>query len=250
MPDQPGHSQYLREELDEADRYRIENHLLDCPLCSDAVEGYANLHNFEEDGQLDTLQQAFPTASPPLEVVKKPTVTRRRLFPAVAAAASVLLLISAIWLYWQSGTSERLYQAYHESFLPENLAAIRSVEENTNTNAFKEGLEAYQQGAYLQSIPLLEDHLMAHSEDVQATLLLGLAYLENGQALEAAEKLEIVRLNSTDYYEDASWYASLAHIKAGQLEEAREILMDLQRLEDGYYKEEVKTILNKLPKKE
>ena len=54
---------YLIGELDESSRYRVENHLLDCPLCSDAVEGFAENYNFDKDEQLDELKKAISKKS-------------------------------------------------------------------------------------------------------------------------------------------------------------------------------------------
>ena len=47
---------YLSGEVDQSARYRIENHLLDCPLCEEAVEGYAAEYDFAQDDGLDQLK--------------------------------------------------------------------------------------------------------------------------------------------------------------------------------------------------
>ena len=61
--------QYLSNELSEDSRYEAENHMLDCPLCHDAVEGFAAHYNFEEDPQLrqieETIQLGEETAATP-----------------------------------------------------------------------------------------------------------------------------------------------------------------------------------------
>ncbi|MEO1513808.1 MAG: hypothetical protein AAFV95_02305 [Bacteroidota bacterium] len=237
---------YLREELDEDTQYQLENHLLDCPLCSDAVEGYATHYNFEEDKQLEELQTHFSSAPKPA----KATVAKERsLWPRLAAAAAaVLLLTTAIWQYANHQAEENLYLAYHESFVPENLSAIRSADgqQSSTDENFLQATKLYQAQDYAASIPPLERHLAQDSEDVMATLLLGLAYLEEGKSQQAIDKLEIVRLNSSDYYEDASWYAALAYLQADQAADARLLLQDLRQLKDGFYQAKIEELLSKL----
>lgn len=42
---------YLTNRLSEEERFRVENHLLDCPLCSDAVDGYAAMEVDQSAGK-------------------------------------------------------------------------------------------------------------------------------------------------------------------------------------------------------
>ena len=40
---------YVSNKLDAEARFRVENHLLDCSLCNEAVEGFQNSRTFGED---------------------------------------------------------------------------------------------------------------------------------------------------------------------------------------------------------
>jgi len=40
--------QYLQEELSEKASYQIENHLIDCPSCLEAIGAYVSTHHPEE----------------------------------------------------------------------------------------------------------------------------------------------------------------------------------------------------------
>ena len=68
---------YLKEQLTNQERFRVENHLLDCPLCTDAVEGFANGYNFDEDIELREIETALATA-------EKTSPTKVRTLPSAS----------------------------------------------------------------------------------------------------------------------------------------------------------------------
>lgn len=84
---------YQQEKMDDAESYRVERHLLECELCSDAVEGMELL---EAKQAKDNLQALKGRLSARLEEQKNPS---RPLYWKWVAAASVLLLASAVF-FW------------------------------------------------------------------------------------------------------------------------------------------------------
>ena len=90
---------YLKGELNEAARYRIENHLLDCPLCSDAVEGFASEYNFDENRELDELKTAINR-----KIAEPPNLSKSTIFTLNRIAAAIIFLIisSATIFYWNT----------------------------------------------------------------------------------------------------------------------------------------------------
>ena len=235
---------YLKEQLDEEQRYKVENHLLDCPLCSAAVEGFAQHYNFDADEQLAELQRARPQESP-LRVARLP----RRLpwFNRIAAAMLLLVIAAAAVLYWQSQHNERLYQAYYESPGGELLAALRSGSTSEQSD-FTQAIALFNEERYAESLPYFDAYLAAGPEDAAAQFYAGIALLETGQPAAAADHLRTVRINSEEFYEEASWYLILANVRMEETKEAKDLLGELLQYKNGYYQKQAEELLERLEK--
>ena len=237
---------YLKGSLNEEARYEVENHLLDCELCSAAVEGFAESYNFDENRELEELAQRF-SSQKAAEAQIRPLRRNYRWLNRVAAAAILLILPLAAWMYWNAQSEERLFARYFESYTSDYLATRSSnPSKDLHHSLLEKAVERYQQKEYLQSIPLLEVYLEKVPENTIAAFHAGMACLEVGQTSKAIQYLEVVRLNDAQYYEEASWYLALAHVQLGQEETARAILNDLLKIENGYYEKQVQELGERL----
>ncbi|MEM1318755.1 MAG: zf-HC2 domain-containing protein [Bacteroidota bacterium] len=235
---------YLKEELDEEQRYEVENHLLDCPLCSAAVEGFAQHYDFEADAQLAELQAARPRA----EVAPVVQLPRRRPWLNRIAAAMLLLIVaSAALLYWQSQSNERLYRAYYERPGGELLAALRSAGASEQGD-FARAIALFNEERYIESLPYFEAYLSEGVEDAAAQFYAGVAHLEAGQPAAATNYLKTARINSDQFYEEASWYLILTKVRMEEREEAKALLKELLKYEEGYYQKQAEGLLEQLKK--
>ncbi len=233
---------YLQETMDEEQRYRAENHLLDCPLCTAAVEGFANQYDFDKDKQLEELQERF---SPPAAKARPPR--RFSLFNRIAAALLLLVVSLAALLYWQSQSSERLYQAYFQQPDSELLASVRSANAGSPLHPdFDKAMQLFNDQRYKESTAYFRDYLNSQPENAAVNFYAGVALLESGEAAAAAEQLETARINSEQFYEEASWYLALAHIRMEEPREARTVLKELLKYKDGFYKEKATALLEKI----
>ena len=86
---------YLQSNTDDEKRYRIENHLLDCPLCNAAVEGLSEHYNFEEHNDLDELEDTIRDQYQESEVKVVEMPRRRPILARIASVAAILLLVVA-----------------------------------------------------------------------------------------------------------------------------------------------------------
>lgn len=231
---------YLAEKLDEDNRFAVENHLLDCELCSAAVEGFAASYDFEKDQNLEQLAERFPYSEAARAAQTQALRNSYRWLNRIAAAAAILLLPLAAWLYWNSQADDRLYLHYFESYQSDYLS-VRGKADNAPP-LLKQAMANYQQKEYLRSLPLFESYLEEIPENTIAIFHAGLASLEAGQTTKAIQYLEIVRINDNDYYEDASWYLALAYLKLDRKAEAQGILDDLSKIPNGYYNQQVKDL--------
>ena len=238
---------YLEGQLSEEERYAVEHHLTDCELCSAAIEGYAQSYNFETDTELDELAGHFSTeqAQAAEEAQIRPLERSYRGLNRIAAAVLLLALPLAGWLYWNAQANERLYSQYFEAYSSDYLA-LRSEADKTPNPMLKSAMEVYQKQDYTQSLALLEMYLEKDPENTIAVFHAGVASLEEGQIRKAIQYLERVRFNDERYYEDASWYLTLAYLKAGQKTKVHAVLEDLLKLPKGYYYDRATALKNKL----
>jgi len=238
--------QYLAKDLSEDRRYEVENHMLDCPLCHDTVEGFAAHYNFEEDPQLHQIEEAIQLreqadAPPQIRPVRSLLLNR------IAASLLFLVLASAAVLYWQSGRQQRLYQAYYESPDTDLFAGLRSGSAaNAEEGALDQAMQFYEQSDFEQSLSYFEEYLAQSPENATANFLAGTAYLEANQLAAATEQFKIARINSEAFYEEATWYLALIHIRLKDAAAAIPLLEELAQGEGSNYKAKATALLEDL----
>ncbi|MEM8909900.1 MAG: zf-HC2 domain-containing protein [Bacteroidota bacterium] len=226
---------YLNQTLSEQERRRVEHHLLDCPLCSDALEGFAKHHPAEEpllpaSLTLEALQnQGTLQASITASTAPSPRATRRRLpINRIAAAILLLLLPLAAYLYWQENEGEQLYQAFYESAEKDGFLAQRAnLVVDYNDPTMKKGMEYFNLQAYRESLGYFEDILTKDKENNAALFFAGMSSIELAQYDQAINYLTISRMNHIEFYETATWYLILVHLKLNHREKAQQLLDDL-----------------------
>ncbi len=236
---------YLKEELNKDQRFDVENHLLDCPLCTDAVEGFANHHNVEDLPELDFLKTT-ETASPTPAVVKELPVRKNW---AMRIAASLLLLSIPIgsYLYWQSNATERILAA---NFMEENnpiVGALRSGDESLITNtSLQNGLEAYQNEQYQVSLDIFTEVLNTDPENVLANYYSGMAAKKLKNWPIAEKQLKITRINIPEHYDEATWQLVAVYLSQDKKEEADNLLREIIENDKSRYQRSALDVLKKL----
>lgn len=237
---------YLSEQIDEDQRFEVENHLLDCPLCTDAVEGFANSHNIIDDlPELDFLQTTEVTTSTPA-IVKQLPVRKNW---AMRIAASLLLLCIPIgaYFYWQSNETERIIAANFTEEENPVIGALRSGDNSLITNSnLQNGLEAYQNKQYDASLNILTEVLNTNSENVLANYYSGMAAakLKNWQIAE--KQLQITRINIPDYYDEATWQLIAVYLSQKKLTLAENLLYEVVENDKSRYQKKALEVLKKL----
>ena len=227
---------YLSETADNEERYEVENHLLDCPLCSEAIEGFANHYNFEEDTALEELKNRFGNQTNEEAIVRElPRRSRLISLNRVAAAAMMLIIPIAGLLYWNASSGERLYQSYYDGFELEG-GQLRGSNDAVKLDAnYSKAIDFYNAKEYANSLTYFEAYLGENREDAKATFLAGIAYLEEGNYPNAIDYLSTARFNDEQYYEEASWFLALAYVKNDNKIDARIVLDELLKIENGFY---------------
>lgn len=211
---------YADGELSPKKAHEVEAHLLDCPLCADAVEGYTDSSFTEED----------EAALRDLEAVKMPRQNQRRVKRKwINRAAAILLIITgtyAVWQYRSATRHQAIFAAFYKPFAP-NYLTLRGA---AATDPFREkpdlraALEQYQAGNYVESVVFLERYLAKNPADEQAQMMMASALLGNWQAERSVQILH--QLEGAEVIPDGDlyWYLVLAHVQRNQLDSARLLL--------------------------
>ncbi len=238
---------YLAETLSQEERMDVETHLLDCELCSTAIEGFAFFPIKEELPQIDVINKqlediAATKATPVLSLVPN----RRRIqFNRIAAAILLLIIPLSAFFYWKSTQKNRLYEQNYSTL--EITKDTRSATQVSSTSAaFQIALKHYEDKQFETSLSLFEDHIEQAPEDIDAYLYAGISALELNYLQKAQDYLSTVQINSPRYFQDATWYLSLVSLRMNDMEKARLYLKQLLQEADSFYTPKAKELLDSL----
>lgn len=126
---------------------------------------------------------------------------------------------------------------------PENLllqdtqTAARNAQEMASTIEM-EGLSDYQDGRYADASQKLEAVLTAKPKEPESLFYAGIAHLAEGQLDSSIMRLEEAiggeQPTDTPVKQAASWYLSLAYLKAGNTEQAKNSLQQVANSDSPY----------------
>ena len=229
---------YLQTKITNEERFEVENHLLDCPLCADAVEGFANHYNFEENTELEQIKETIDqqTANAPTEATIRSLPVRRFSMNHIAAAILMLLIPIAGFFYWQSENTSQLAQAFNPIKDDVMLAELRA--NNTSdfkNNNLKKGMGYYDLNEYQKSLDYYQLALQEEPENSIASFYAGVVSMELENPETAISYLTTSRLNDERFYEQSTWYLIMAHLKLQQKEKAKILLKDLLKNKENIY---------------
>ncbi len=222
---------YRTNQLGDADRHRVEDHLLDCPLCQAAVEGQPT----ESDEAMASIfakidARVEQTAAP---VRKLPFWTFNRI------AATVLFLIVGTAVVWYA-------QSERGGISPDTNIALRGVAESLAKTSFPEGVDLYNNKNYRASLTYFEKALQEQPEDAVASFYAGLSALETGDLPTAEQYLRQARFNGDQIYEEASWSLVQVYRQLNQSESTKAVLQDLLKLDTPGTRKRAQQMLEEL----
>ncbi len=237
---------YLTNSLSDEDRFQVEDHLLDCPFCTDAAEGLEAHYDFEKNDSLDRLDTHFEKELKKEEVLVKTLKPRSRFSINQIAAAILLLLVPvAAWMYWNSNPDQKLYA----DFLPENTSlstTVRSGEMQELEIPVRQAKKLFEEKRYDAALEASQRVLENTPEQPLAIYYAGLSAMESGHAELARHYFSTLRINEAAFYEDATWYMILNEVKAGDKFAAKKLLEELMQLPQGLYFDKANDLMERL----
>ncbi|MDY0102046.1 MAG: hypothetical protein RBS07_03855 [Lentimicrobium sp.] len=134
-----------------------------------------------------------------------------------AIAAILVVFFGILWLLKSNSTAEKIFA---ENFKPDIGLPLKMNTEDANI--FYEGMLDYKQENYKHAIDKWQVLQKINPENDTLNYFLGVAHLALGNAAKSLEYLENQEhFRQSIFKEDATYYAALAKIKEGTMEEAR-----------------------------
>ena len=235
-------NRYLEEKLTEEERFDVENHLLDCELCSAAVEGYSQAGIKAPKVDTNELRNKITTAvqKSPASTSATKVVPQRRNFNWAVAAGLIFLLGIASYIFFQSQSEQSLFASYYQPY-DKAFLATRSNNEQGN-KSLTDGLNAYQNKEFDKSLTLLEQAREADPENGVIALYAGMAAMEATEYQRAANLLSEARINHLPSYATATWYLALNYLAQKDYPSCRNMLKQLGPNDSPYYRDAQKLL--------
>ena len=239
---------YVANRLDPATRHRVEDHLLDCPLCESAVNGFAE-HGWEE------IQEEIPVLAQRLLLDDFPSTEEpasfRWILPWVGAAAAICLFAIGYWNYWQQTKHERLFSAYFDPHPRYGYTRQRTLAIGIEDGILTQAIQYHDQEKYRASLMAWRNYFEGEPipNDFRPYLYAATAAMATGRFKEANYFLDQIPPDPGGTLgEEVNWYRSLAILQQGNLQPAAN---ELQRLsvsgKSRYAKEFAPSLLERLP---
>ncbi len=217
---------YLAKSTSKHESFEMENHMLDCELCRDALEGYTQHPNGLNNKDSKTKSYSFKS------------------WLAIAAGLIILVLGGlAVHKYQIANQHNSIFAQFYQK--PNWDNQTRGAASSSELN---EAVQNYNQGLYQAAVPSFDSLLNSKEDNNQMRLFKGIAHLEMNEFSQAEEELNTVRINSDVYFEEASWYLALLKIKTENLLEAKAYLDELIELENSFYRDRALEMKNRLQK--
>jgi len=203
---------YLSNELKAETLNEIENHLLDCPICSGAVEGFRNSSDLGEDKKaLKKLNK---------EIKLKTGKGKKTVMWPIKIAASLFFLLGSVFTVFHL-QSENLVDNYTSMISNEFSLGNRF---GANETEFEEAISFCENSDFETCATALKKCIQKEPDNIGLNYFLGLAHFQNGNYSKAIDNLKKVRDSNSSYYDDGFWYLILAHLKNDEKSNAVNLL--------------------------
>jgi hypothetical protein len=238
---------YILNQLNQAERLEFEQKLASDNVFKAEYETEKLMH----EGLLHHRNEQLRNKLKALREGKELTVTESisepipqaktiSLWSKFAAAASILLLISAGMWYFMPGKQQdaaEIFASNYES--PKGLDAFRDVSAINDTLTLIDASMRNNQWADAKQKAL--SYLSVHPNEFSIQLALGVCHLETND-FSAADTIFKLLMNNRLMKDNAKWYYSMSLLKQNRKEEALKILEDLATTGSGELAKKAKGI--------
>ncbi len=260
---------YEEKTLSPAQYAAVDEHLTQCELCSEAMEGFAAfpdkarrsflVQELHEEIQRRSLPEVAPESEPTWSerlagVVRSAKswlagtmknshsilITPRYGVKLAYAMATTFLVgvVSVIYLNRET-PGEKLFASYFQPY--PNLAS--SVRGEQDASKLQEALQSYDAQDFEAALQELRDILASQPNNVMANFYAGISYLNLKETERAIASLQkVLALNDAKFSAPALWYLALAYLQQDQLVQARATLEGITANQHLYQAQAIKLL--------
>ena len=229
---------YLKKQVTGRERFNIENHLIECELCNDALEGL-NISESEKVTKQDL--KSLKNALHSRFMIKSTKNIAWK--PYLAMAAVVLLAVVTVFSLLQPQSAEKaLFTKYFQPY-PNVIPFVRGAD---SYSIMENAMMEYEAEHYKNASALLSDILVKNPDHIMANFYTGLIDLILKRSTDAVPHLQkVISSYDNDFMEAAAWYLGLTYLRNDDMEKGKEIFHRIAD-QDGLFTEEAIDLLNEL----
>lgn len=216
---------YLDETLSHSDEQRIEAHLLDCPLCDAAIQGFAAHPNKQAAlAEIEAMPLPQQAKKMPLTLEKKKKTMLNWLY---FAAAAVVICLPFGYHWYQTNTAIPALAAEYNMLMPAPQVTVRGENKTAQTEQ-EQAFATYEQADYKASFAMFKKIAADEPQNTEAAFYAGLSAMGNKDHENAAIYLEKVHLSPENPNSaDALWYLAMLQLEQNKPERALDFLNEL-----------------------
>ncbi|PHI19039.1 hypothetical protein CEQ90_14790 [Lewinellaceae bacterium SD302] len=243
---------YAQGKLSGAEQHKVEQHLLDCPLCDAAVEGFVE-YGVRPD-QLTYISKMTQSALTKARTKKEPAQPSINLnwWPYLAAAAIVLLLVFAWSGYRDQQAPQRLFAEFFDPIPQADFSAQRavvSIRQPNGDELLEQALAYHLEGNYPYALTAWRAFLDEYENQIpRAYLYAANAAMATGQDELATYYLQQLPPDEGGTLgEEIMWYRALLALKMDGPQVAAELLRSMpEQLQNVDVQDKKEALLRKL----
>ncbi len=138
---------------------------------------------------------------------------------AIIFVAILLIPVLYLFLNRQDNNYQILFDQYFQISSLEAKSRGLPFERDVN---LQKAIDNYKKGLFTEAIPIFKDHVQKNDNDDEIKLYLGIAMLGNKNIEDAKEMfVELEKLNDDNYSIYANWYLALIDIYEGKIDLAK-----------------------------
>jgi len=229
---------YLLGDLSSKEIEAFESEIEKNPSLKEKTERYRQLLRGLEIGFNRELKSTLQKE----EIIDIPAGAKlRRIYYSIGIAASIVLVISMIFVLRDNSlNSTELFASYYQPYA--NIESPVSRSESNKKNPYT----YYENGDYLQAIPLFEKLIEDNPSKPAPVFYTGICNLEIDRPERSISYFEMIEsYESSKYSRPALWYLGLSYLKLKEMQKAIDVFGQLSEGSDVYARNSIE-ILEKL----
>jgi uncharacterized small protein (DUF1192 family) len=203
---------YAEDRTSSEERFVIEKHLVDCELCSDALEGLAVLSKTSNlQDRIKVLNDNIAKSAASYNARKR----NRRIYYSLAAA--IVIAFTAVLLFRSRTPSyEPVFAEYFKPY-PNAIPIVRGEESNS---PLESAMAEYEDANYGEALAILKTLIISQPKNDTANFYAGISSLCLNDARFAVAFLHNVSEQS-GLADQTAWYLGLAYLKQNNVDAAK-----------------------------